>query len=123
MELEELLRRNLINKSIYHPVYGEIGEIRDLIKHRHNKYVVFRERSVANLTEDQDILRAIPASLFYIHDKTNELRVNFGPQWIMEAPKFAPSDLNDNCEEVVSVLNEYYRNNMLWQGGNVVEKR
>lgn len=116
MELEELLVKKLINKCIYHPIYGEIGEIKGFQKHQDHKYIIFRERSVANLTEEQDVLRAIPSKLFYLHLKTNELRVNFGPQWISEAPKFTQEELDNKQDEVLSEISDYYRNNTLWQG-------
>ncbi|UII31324.1 hypothetical protein LVD17_23820 [Fulvivirga ulvae] len=116
MELEELLVKKLINKSIYHPIYGEIGEIRGFQKYQDHKYIIFKERSVANLTEEQDVLRAIPSKLFYLHLKSNELRVNFGPQWISEAPKFTQEELDNHEEDVMSRINEYYKNNSLWQG-------
>ncbi|GAA0893731.1 hypothetical protein GCM10009122_34100 [Fulvivirga kasyanovii] len=122
MELEELLVKKLINKSIYHPIYGEIGEIKGFQKHQDQKYIIFRERSVANLTEEQDVLRAIPSKLFYLHLKSNELRVNFGPQWISEAPKFTQEELESNEEEVMSNVNDYYKNNSLWQGSTLNNK-
>lgn len=111
MELEELLMKKLMNKKVYHPVYGEIGEIKDILRDADNKYVVFRERSVENLTEEQDVLRAIPVKRFYLHDKTSELRVDFDPQWISEAPKFTADDLENHDHQVLNVLNEYYRFN------------
>ena len=111
MELEELLMKKLMNKKVYHPVYGEIGEIRDILRGDDNKYVVFRERSVENLTGDQDVLRAIPVKRFYLHDKTSELRVDFDPHWITEAPKFTADDLENNDHQVLNVLNDYYRYN------------
>ena len=120
MELEELLVKKLINKSIYHPIYGEIGEIKGFQKYKDQKYIIFRERSVANLTEEEEVLRAIPAKLFYLHLKTNELRVNFGPQWITEAPKFTQSQLDEDTSTILNTLNEYYSCNSLWQGSGTV---
>ncbi|MBL6445590.1 hypothetical protein JMN32_04675 [Fulvivirga sp. 29W222] len=123
MELEELLVNKLINKSIYHPIYGEIGEINGFQKHQDQKYIIFKERSVANLTEEQDVLRAIPSKLFYLHLKTNELRVNFGPQWISDAPKFTQEELDKDPEKVLSKINEYYKNNSLWQGSSSIKNQ
>lgn len=110
MELEELLMNKLMDKKVYHPVYGEIGEIKDIIKDDSNKYVVFRERSVENLTGERDVLRALPVRRFYLHDKTSELRVDFDPEWIAEAPKFTPTDLEENNEDIIDLLNSYYSN-------------
>lgn len=110
MELEELLAKKLMNKKVYHSVYGEIGEIRAILKAEDTKYVVFRERSVENLTEEQDVLRALPVKRFYLHDKTNELRVDFEPEWISEAPKFTSADVTRDNNEILNLLNSYYGN-------------
>lgn len=110
MELEELLSKKLMNKKVYHSVYGEIGEIRAILNTEETKYVVFRERSVENLTEEQDVLRALPVKRFYLHDKTNELRVDFEPEWISEAPKFTSADVTRDNNEILDLLNSYYSN-------------
>ncbi|ELR73902.1 hypothetical protein C900_00066 [Fulvivirga imtechensis AK7] len=103
--------KKLMNKKVYHPVYGEIGEIKDILRGNDNKYVVFRERSVENLTEDQDVLRALPVKRFYLHDKTSELRVDFDPHWITEAPRFTSEDLENHDHQVLNLLNNYYKHN------------
>ncbi|UII25207.1 hypothetical protein LVD15_18095 [Fulvivirga maritima] len=107
MELDELLQRQLISKKIYHPIYGEIGSISDILT-TSKKYIVFKERSLQNLTSCSNILRAIPASSFYIDTQTNELMVNFSSQWITEAPKFTLQDLESDQITLLAKLDSYY---------------
>ena len=114
MELKHLNTHRLINQKVFHPLYGEIGKVKNLLDHKGIKYVVFRERSMH--PEQHSTLRAIPVKLFYKHEKTGELRVNFGAQWITEAPVFTPADLDYNYENVKLTLVEYYQKNTLWMG-------
>ncbi|UII19279.1 hypothetical protein [Fulvivirga ligni] len=110
MELDELLKRKLINKKIHHPVYGEVGLIADILKNN-IKYIVFKERSLQNLTSDSNILRAVPVNYLYIDHHTSDLMVNFNSDWIKDAPKFTHADLLDKREPLIVALDEYYREN------------
>ncbi|MBL3655661.1 hypothetical protein [Fulvivirga sediminis] len=107
MELDELLQRQLISKKIYHPIYGQIGSIADVLN-SNKKYIIFKERSLQNLTSTSNILRAIPANNFYIDAQTNELMVNFSAQWITEAPIFTLNDLETDQAKLLSKLDYYY---------------
>ena len=113
--MEKLNREELIDQKIYHPIFGNIGEVNNLVHHQGIRYIIFKERSIDKPPSTSTTLRAIPVQLFYMH-KSGELRVNFGPQWITEAPIFTPADLDQNNAQIAAMLTEFYSNNTLWSG-------
>lgn len=112
--MEALSRKKLINKDIYHPFFGHIGAVKNVINHKGIKYIIVKERCTTSVSGES--LRAIPVKLVYWHTRSGELRVNFGPQWITEAPTFTTADLDQKNDQVAAMLTEFYRNNTLWSG-------